>query len=231
MRNVCLSLLKESRKQLLFDEVPRRAEAGLSDPSAEEAIDRLALREWVWTALSALPEVLRVTAMLRYFGSYATYEEISAILGVPVGTVRSRLNRVKVKLAEALLKTAGIEHDRARKLAESQIRHFTAAWDEINRGESHELFSSTFSEDLVWSCSDGTVRHGLAVTNHSLESELQALGIKHHPTTLSIALRPTRWSFSTVPAGYTGHSSISHRARRRKRFSEYPRHRSEGHDR
>ncbi len=88
-----------------------------------------------------LPETLRVTAMLRYFGSYASYEEISAILGVPVGTVRSRLNQVK--LAEALLKTAGLEHDGARKLAESQIRHFTAAWDEINRGESRPSASST----------------------------------------------------------------------------------------
>jgi RNA polymerase sigma-70 factor (ECF subfamily) len=79
----------------------------------------------VWTALSELPEALRVTAMLRYFGSHASYEEIGAILGVPVGTVRSRLSRAKIKLADALLKTADLEHDEARRLAEAGGRFFS----------------------------------------------------------------------------------------------------------
>ena len=70
-----------------------------------------------------------MTAMLRYFGSYSSYAEISAVLGVPVGTVRSRLNQVKVKLAEALLKTAGLEHGEARELTASQTRFFSAAFD------------------------------------------------------------------------------------------------------
>ncbi len=182
LRNVCLSLLKESRKQLLFDEVPRRAEAGLSDPSAEEAIDRLALREWVWTALSALPEVLRVTAMLRYFGSYASYEEISALLGVPVGTVKSRLNQVKIKLAEALLKTAGLEHDEAREVAESQARFFTTVFDEYNRGQGYELFASAFSDDPSFARSN-SVNRGLGWLVEELEGDLQ-VGMKLYLTNI-----------------------------------------------
>lgn len=98
VRNLCLSRLRERRGSapfsgLLDDYGPRES----YDSPAEEHIDRLALREWVWTALSRLPEDLRVTAMLRYFGKCSSYEELSAILGVPVGTVRSRLNRVKAK--------------------------------------------------------------------------------------------------------------------------------------
>lgn len=124
LRNVCLQRLRERRAEVLFEEYPPRVKEGSLEFSGEEAIDRLALREWVSTALSELPEALRVTAILRYFGSYSSYEEISTISGVPVGTVRSRLNQVKIKLAEALLKDAGLVHDEARRRTESETRFF-----------------------------------------------------------------------------------------------------------
>ncbi len=107
------------------------------------------MREWVWTALSELPEALQVTAMLRYFGSYASYEEIAAILGVPVGTVRSRLNRTKLKLAEALLKTADSEHDQARRLTETGGRFFSEWFGENNRGEFNRERLDVFSKDVA----------------------------------------------------------------------------------
>jgi RNA polymerase sigma factor (sigma-70 family) len=135
--NVCLRRLRERRGEILFEERPSRVEERSFESSAEQAIDRLALREWVWAALYELSEVLRVTAMLRYFDSYPSYEEISATLGVLMGTVRSRLNQVKIKLAEALLRTAGLEHDEARKITASQTRYFRAVFDEFNRGEAY----------------------------------------------------------------------------------------------
>ncbi len=180
LRNVCLMRLRERRGEVLFEERPHHVEERSFEPSAEEAIDRLAMREWVWTALYELSEALRVTAMLRYFGSYASYEEISATLGVPVGTVKSRLNQVKVKLAEALLKTAGLEHDEARRLTESETRFFTAAWDEYNRGQGCELFASALSDDPAFVLSDGTIRrHGWLV--EEFEGDLEA-GMKLHLT-------------------------------------------------
>jgi hypothetical protein len=138
------------------------------------------MREWVWSALYELPEALRVTAMLRYFGSFSAYEEISTILDVPVGTVCSRLSQVKVKLAEALLKTAGLEHDEARKLAESQ-RSFTAAWTgEYNRGEGYELLATSFSEDAAWAYSSGKVVRGVP----SFEDDDLEAGMKLRPTSV-----------------------------------------------
>src|SRR3989337_2231175 len=145
LHNVCGPRLRKDQGGLLFDEVPSHVVWKFSEPSAEEEIDRLAMREWVWTALSELSETLRVTAMLRYFGSYASYEEITTILGVPVGTVRSRLNQVKVKLAEAMLETAGLEHGEARRLTESQTRFFGAAWDAYNRGEGYEILANVIA--------------------------------------------------------------------------------------
>jgi RNA polymerase sigma factor (sigma-70 family) len=176
LRNVCLRQLRERRDEVHFDEVAP-LENRSSEPSAEETIEQLAMREWVWSALYELPEALRVTAMLRYFGYFSSYEEISAILGVPVGTVCSRLSQVKVKLAEALLKTAGLEHDEARKVAESQ-RSFTAAWTgEYNRGEGYELLASAFSQDSAWAYTSGKVVRGVP----SFEGDLEA-GMKLHPT-------------------------------------------------
>jgi RNA polymerase sigma factor (sigma-70 family) len=185
LRNVCCMRLRAAQGELLFDEVPRYADRRNPESSAEESIDRLAMREWVWTALARLPEALRVTAMLRYFGSYSSYEEVSAILGVPVGTVRSRLNQVKIKLADALLETAGLAHYEARRLTESRARYFGSAWDEYNRGHGDGVMS-TFSDAPVLAFSDGTVlgrldgREWLA---EELEGDLGA-GMKLHLTSV-----------------------------------------------
>lgn len=178
LRNICITQLRERRGEVPFGETPRRLGNELNEPSessTEDAIDRLAMREWVWAALSELPENLRVTAMLRYFGSYASYEEISAILGVPVGTVSSRLTQVKIKLAEALLKTAGLAHDEARLLRESQTRFFAEAFNELNRKGNLEMFASAFSDNLMWTAiPEGAIRRELESLIHVFESDLEA---------------------------------------------------------
>ena len=182
LRNVCLIRLREKRGEILFEERPHHVEESAFESSAEEAIDRLALREWVWAALYELPEVLRVTAMLRYFGSYPSYEEIAAVLGVPVGTVRSRLNQAKLKLAEALLKTARLEHDEARKITKSQTRYFTAVFDEYNRGQGYETLVSALSNDLLYARSDGA-SGGLGWLVETLKDDLKT-GMKLHLTNI-----------------------------------------------
>jgi|SoiMethySBSTD1v2_1073268.scaffolds.fasta_scaffold456682_2 RNA polymerase sigma-70 factor (ECF subfamily) len=53
------------------------------------------------SALAALPEDQRVVVALREWEGL-DYEEIAAIEGVPVGTVRSRLARARTALREAL---------------------------------------------------------------------------------------------------------------------------------
>jgi RNA polymerase sigma factor (sigma-70 family) len=183
LRNICVTRTRTGRGELPFDELPghlKRVQSDRSESSVEESIDRLAMREWTWTALAEIPEVLRVTAMLRYFGKYSSYAEISAILGVPVGTVRSRLNQVKIKLADALLKTAGLAHDEARQLTESRTRYFRAASEEINRGQGYDLLLNTYSEepDCIL---PGRLLRGRGAVIEDLESDLSA-GIKLHLT-------------------------------------------------
>ncbi len=181
LRNVCLMRLRAGQGEVLSDEMQPHGQEPSSEISVEESIDLLAMREWVWTALGELPEALRVTAMLRYFGSHCSYEEIAAILGVPVGTVRSRLSQVKIKLADALLKTAGLAHDEARWLTESRAGYFGAAAEEINRGQGYELLLNAYSDAPTCVLSDGQTLHGRGAVIESLESDLEA-GMKMHPT-------------------------------------------------
>jgi RNA polymerase sigma-70 factor, ECF subfamily len=52
-------------------------------------------------AVASLPARMRDVALLRFFGEY-TEPEIADALAIPVGTVKSRLNRARARLAEAL---------------------------------------------------------------------------------------------------------------------------------
>ena len=66
----------------------------------ERELDHLLTEKRLYTVLTRLPEVLRSTLLLRYFSAFQSYNEISEILSIPVGTVRSRLNEAKTKLFE-----------------------------------------------------------------------------------------------------------------------------------
>jgi RNA polymerase sigma-70 factor (ECF subfamily) len=71
--------------------------SGLTD-----AFERTEIREAVQEAIAGLPEVFRDVALLVDLHDN-TYDEASRILGVPVGTVRSRLFRARRLLQERLL--------------------------------------------------------------------------------------------------------------------------------
>jgi RNA polymerase sigma factor (sigma-70 family) len=125
--NACLMRLRETRRERPSD-APEPAR-GLDE--VEEALDRLALGEWVWTAFAQLPRDLRATVMLRYFTRFDSYEDIAAALGVPVGTVRSRLNQATTRLGKALLESASLAHVDHVKLGEQCRRDWDAIVDEI----------------------------------------------------------------------------------------------------
>ena len=72
----------------------------------EDAIERLALRDWVWTALDRLSPAAAARGRAAVLLGASSYEAIADLCGVPVGTVRSRLNAARAKLADALLETA-----------------------------------------------------------------------------------------------------------------------------
>lgn len=69
--------------------------------AADEAASAAGLSDEIQAALDALPEDFRVPVVLCDVAD-RSYEEIAATLGVPVGTVRSRLHRGRRLLRQAL---------------------------------------------------------------------------------------------------------------------------------
>jgi RNA polymerase sigma-70 factor (ECF subfamily) len=74
-----------------------------SDP--EESLIASVLREDLDRALDALPDGYRLAVVLVDVQGHS-YAEAAELLGVPVGTVRSRLNRARAQLQRALWRHA-----------------------------------------------------------------------------------------------------------------------------
>ena len=61
-------------------------------------------------AVTALPEPER-DALVLHVWEGLSYEEVADALGVPIGTVRSRLNRARGRLRELTDASGGEQHD------------------------------------------------------------------------------------------------------------------------
>jgi len=97
----------------------------------EQVIERHAMRDWIWDAVQELPQQLRLVLMLRHFSGITTYQEMADACDVPVGTVRSRLNQARTKLAGVLTSTAAQAHGDAAAVTEESRQEALAtleAW-------------------------------------------------------------------------------------------------------
>jgi len=79
-----------------------RATSTLRGGGGEDIFSRLDLAPALDRAIGDLPEVFRVTVVLVDVEGLA-YDEAAAVLGVPIGTIRSRLFRGRRLLQEALV--------------------------------------------------------------------------------------------------------------------------------
>jgi RNA polymerase sigma-70 factor (ECF subfamily) len=75
----------------------------LADPTEGQdiALQRGQLQQSVGRAIAAVPEKYRIALVLRDIEGLA-YEEIAEVLGIPGGTVRSRINRARGMLKRKL---------------------------------------------------------------------------------------------------------------------------------
>ncbi len=73
-----------------------------NDRTADDQMADEEAREWVRSAVDGLPEALKGAVLLVYHQGMK-YREAADVLGIPVGTVKSRLHAALLKLNESWL--------------------------------------------------------------------------------------------------------------------------------
>ena len=101
-RNLCIDAYRKEKKSMFAnleeaDRVPAPAEAS---PLAE--LERKDAYSQVHDALVRVSEDLRMAVILRDIQG-CSYDEIAGITEVPIGTVKSRINRGRLELARVLM--------------------------------------------------------------------------------------------------------------------------------
>ena len=92
--------LRRRRDLVAVDVEQELREEHLAEPVEEQANERWQA-ERVRRALAALPEAQRQAMVLAYFGGY-TQREVAAVMGVPLGTVKTRMLAAMRKLRDVL---------------------------------------------------------------------------------------------------------------------------------
>ena len=100
VKNVCYDILKK-RRPFSMDEVP---ESNLMDEgghSPEEQVLAAWEHQAVRNAVKQLPDSQRLAVTLYYFHDMS-YDEVAAVMGQPLNTLKSYLHRARTALAKSL---------------------------------------------------------------------------------------------------------------------------------
>lgn len=105
LTRICVNLYKDSLRKKkasrvfdLFNSAEEK-DALLAQTAVYEPQDPLIEKDPVHNAVKKLPEKLRTTIVLYYFQDLQM-EQVAKTLGIPVGTVKSRLTKAKKMLKE-----------------------------------------------------------------------------------------------------------------------------------
>jgi RNA polymerase sigma-70 factor (ECF subfamily) len=114
-RNLTRSRLRRDRRFVRLETIGDREPIVNTDPAA--ALDRSRERSRLRRIIADLPSRYREVVILCAIHGLP-YAEVAAILGTPVGTVRSRLNRGRQAIADRMRKaeqrSGAVPHDAAR---------------------------------------------------------------------------------------------------------------------
>ena len=101
--NALTELRKNKRKQTvsLWTNEGKPIDIEMKDESLEQTVYNKMAVEELNKYLDEIPENFRIAVVLRDFQELS-YEEISKILEIPIGTIKSRINRGRIQLSEKM---------------------------------------------------------------------------------------------------------------------------------
>ena len=101
--NALTELRKNKRKKTdsLWTNEGKPIDIEMKDESLEKTVHNQIAVEQLNKYLDEIPENFRVAVVLRDFQELS-YEEISKILEIPIGTIKSRINRGRIQLSEKM---------------------------------------------------------------------------------------------------------------------------------
>ena len=104
--HAAIDLLRREKRQIAAEDI---TEVSVSDPapSPQQQAERSETRQAVRDAMGQLSPEYRQIVVLRFLQELS-YEEIGAVLKLPPGTVKSRLNRAKAQLKDILSKNGNL---------------------------------------------------------------------------------------------------------------------------
>ena len=111
-----LALHRQPGLSIVFDDTIEAIDAQESGQEGEDPLHillRRGERDWLNQCLRALPMEFREVLILRDMEEMS-YQEISSVVGIPMGTVMSRLSRARRQLRALLLRQEKGGHHEAR---------------------------------------------------------------------------------------------------------------------
>ena len=165
--NHCLTELRFRKKRtIVFSQYAKEKEV-VEDAifNAENTSDEIK------NTLADLSETLQLTTMLRFFSKRSSYQEISEILSIPIGTVRSRLAESRTKL-HALFKQKyqPVKNNKAKEMEDFYRYHFHALYDDV---VIRNKFLDRFDEHVYILLTSGKTKIGAEYMRKEIEFDLR----------------------------------------------------------
>ena len=165
--NHCLMELRHRKKNIvILDEYSKEEEV------FEEVNCNLeTTTEEIKTTLAGLSEILQLTFMLRFFSKNSSYQEIASILGIPVGTVRSRLSESKTKVASLITHQDHSEkNNKAKEMEDFYTYHFLTQYDNV---VIRNALLDHFDKKVLISLTSGKMTIGSDYVKEQVEFDLK----------------------------------------------------------
>jgi RNA polymerase sigma-70 factor (ECF subfamily) len=102
LRNVCYTMIKKLRSVETPEPFDEEIHQPLGEAEMQEALRQKANAESLHGALEKLPDEFREIIVLHDLEGLA-YKEIAVVMGIPIGTVMSRLARARARLRNEIV--------------------------------------------------------------------------------------------------------------------------------